>query len=269
MIHIIHVASGDSKAFIAPRNVIYAEQSSECTILESHIAFEDNSTYLATPLSDFYLEENSTIHYAKAQKESLKAYHVGNTRVWQERNTNFDSISIMVGAAITRNNLDIVIDGEGSNANLHGLYFLHGKQHADNHTSVDHRQPNCTSNQLYKGILEGSSRSVFNGKIFVNEIAQLTNSYQLNKNLLLGKDCRVDTKPQLEIFADDVKCTHGATIGQLEKDEVFYLQSRCISKQDATKILVRGFIEDLLVDVSSETLQDKIHWLVEPAIQAL
>ena len=144
------------------------------------------------------------------------------------------------------------------------MYCIAFDQHADNHTCVDHRVPNCISNQLYKGILNGASRAVFNGKIFVRPIAQQTNSYQLNKNLLLGKDCRIDTKPQLEIFADDVKCTHGATIGQLNADELFYLQTRCIPKREATKMLSKGFVDAVLNQIPSESINKKLHWLLEP-----
>ncbi|MCA9439158.1 MAG: SufD family Fe-S cluster assembly protein, partial [Candidatus Omnitrophica bacterium] len=142
-------------------------------------------------------------------------------------------------------------------------------QHVDNHSTMDHRLPNCTSNQLYKGLLQGESHSVFNGKIFVRQIAQKTNSYQLNKNLILGVNCRVDTKPQLEIFADDVKCTHGATIGQLNEEEIFYLQTRCISKNDAIKLLAHGFVQDTLEKITNPAIIEKLNILLEPTFAAL
>ena len=200
-----------------PRTLITLDQSSEVTVLESHIAFNDQIVYFTNALTDVFIEENATLHYSKAQKESLNAFHIGQTRVCQERNSNYDGFTLTAGSKLTRNNLNIVLNGEGAGAILNALYSIYGEQHVDNHTSVDHRVPNCTSNQLYKGILNNDSRAVFNGKVFVRPIAQQTNSYQLNKNLLLGDKCRVDTKPQLEIFADDVKCTHGATIGQLDE----------------------------------------------------
>lgn len=270
LIHIVHITSSGKKRLLsAPRTFIKAEKSSEATILESHLSFDDNSVYFTNALSDIIVNENATLHYAKAQKESLKAYHIGNTRVWQERNSNFDGFSLMAGSAINRNNLDIIINGEGANATLNGLYSIFGNQHVDNHTVVDHREPNCTSNQLYKGILNGSSRAVFNGKIFVQSIAQKTNSYQLNKNLLLGDKCRVDTKPQLEIFADDVKCTHGATVGQLDEDELFYLQTRTISRKEATRMLSRGFVDDILNGIASDVINQKLHLLLEPSFAQL
>lgn len=269
-IHIVHVTSAiNTESVIVPRTFISMGKSSEATVLESHVAFNDKIVYLSNPLTDIFMEDNSILHYCKAQKESLKAFHLGNTRVWQERNSNLDGFSIMTGGALTRNDLSVILNGEGINAAINGLYALNGTQHADNHTVVDHCQPNCTSNQLYKGILNGSSRGVFNGKIFVRPIAQKTNSYQLNKNLILGKNCQIDTKPQLEIFADDVKCTHGATIGQLNEDEMFYLQSRCISRQDAVKMLARGFVDAVLEKITNERIRAKLYILLEPTFAAL
>lgn len=269
LIHVIHISDPqNTKTLSIPRNLIVCGQSSEITLLESHICKTDD-VYLSTPITDVYMHENAVLHYCNAQDESKNAYHISQIRVWVERNANFDGFSFMTGAQITRNNLDIVINGEGANANLNALYAVTGNQHVDNHSSVDHRVPNCTSNQLYKGILHGSSRAVFNGKIFVKPIAQQTNSYQLNNNLLLGTDCRVDTKPQLEIFADDVKCTHGATIGQLEEDELFYLQTRNISRQKAVDMLSRGFADDALEKITHTGIQDKIHILLEPLFTAL
>jgi Fe-S cluster assembly protein SufD len=270
VIHFVFVTNDEANRTVGnDRNLIWLGPSSEATVLESHICFSDTPVYLSNPLTDIHLSENATLHYCKAQKESLNAFHIGNTRIWLERNANLDGFSMMTGGAITRNNLDIVLNGEGCNAILNGLYSIYGKQLTDNHTYVDHRQPNCKSNQYYKGILNGSSHAVFNGKIFVHPIAQQTNSYQLNKNLLVGKDCRIDTKPQLEIFADDVKCTHGATIGQLNEEEIFYLQSRCISKRQAVKMLSRGFVDDLLNTITNQSINDKLHILLEPSLKQI
>jgi Fe-S cluster assembly protein SufD len=266
LLHIVHVTSSSNGEMLSlPRTLVLLESSAEATILESHVSFSDTISYFANALTDIFLDENASLHYCKAQKESEKAFHIGNTRVWQERNSNLNGFSFMSGAALTRNNLNIVLNGEGTNANLNGLYSIYGSMHTDNHTSVDHRFPNGTSNQLYKGILNESSRAVFNGKIFVKPIAQKTNSYQLNKNLLLGDGCRVDTKPQLEIFADDVKCTHGATIGQLNEDELFYLRSRCISKREATRMLSQGFVDDLINTITNTEINRKLHILLEPS----
>ncbi len=268
LIHLVHITTCKDTSLTTPRSLIVVEKSAEATILETHIGL-DQSGYLSVPLTGVVLAENSTLHYCKAQSESLNAYHIGNTRVWQEQDSHFDGFSLMNGAAVTRNDLDIISNGEGTSSTLNGFYGVSGKQHVDNHSSMDHRLPNCTSNQLYKGLLNGQSHSVFNGKIFVRQIAQKTNSYQLNKNLILGVDCRVDTKPQLEIFADDVKCTHGATIGQLNEDEIFYLQTRCISKKDAVKLLAHGFVQDILNKIHHPVIIEKLSILLEPTFAAL
>jgi len=270
LIHIVHVASFKGKdILLTPRNLIVLGKQSEANIMISHISFNDDLSYLASSLTDIFLDEQAVLFFCKAQDESQNAFHIGTTRVWQERDSNFQGFSQMTGGLVTRNNLDVIINGEGANATLDGLYCVNKKQHVDNHTSVDHRFPNCTSNQLYKGLLNGAARSVFNGKIFVKAIAQKTNSYQLNKNLLLGTDCRVDTKPQLEIFADDVKCTHGATIGQLNEDEIFYLQTRTIPRKRAINMLSHGFVDDILNTIASDSVRSKLHILLEPTFAAL
>jgi len=270
LIHIIHVTSSNNNNTISiPRTLITLNKSSEITVLESHVAFNDQITYFTNALTDIFIEENATMHYCKAQKESFNAFHIGQTRVWQERNSNYDGFTLTTGSKLTRNDLNVVLNGEGADATLNALYSIYGKQHVDNHTSVDHSVPNCTSNQLYKGILNNESRAVFNGKVFVRPIAQQTNSYQLNKNLLLGDKCRVDTKPQLEIFADDVRCTHGATIGQLDENEMFYLQTRCIPRNMATKMLVHGFVNDLFSTIKNKSIHQKVDALMQPSFEVL
>ena len=270
LIHIVQVTNFSGPDILTfPRTMILAGKSSEATVVETHVAFSNQLTYFANALTDIFLSENAVLHYCKAQSESLNAFHIGATRVVQERNSHLDTFALVVGSSITRNNLDVVANGEGTQTTLDGLYCMNGRQVVDNHTSVDHRFPNCTSTQLYKGILNGESHAVFNGKIFVRPIAQQTNSYQLNKNLILGKDCRVDTKPQLEIFADDVKCTHGATIGQLNEDEIFYLETRGIAKPKAVNMLARGFVDDILNTLHSEAARRKLNVFLVPTFSAL
>ncbi len=267
LIHIIHVTDAvKSSVSSFPRSLIMLGKSAEAQVMESHLSFSDD-TYLTNALSDIVLDQDAKLVYCKAQGESKNAFHIGTTRVWQERDSQLDSFSLMTGGKITRNNLNIVLNGSGAHATLNGLYLINGNQHVDNHTAVDHRPPNCTSTQLYKGILYDAARAVFNGKIFVKKEAQQTNSYQLNKNLLLGPDCRVDTKPQLEIFADDVKCTHGATIGQLNEDEIFYLQTRCIPKSQAVEMLARGFVDDILNRIADESIVAKLNKLLAEYFQ--
>ncbi len=270
LVHIVHVTGGkDQETLTTPYSIIRLGESSEAGILESFVDFNNASVYFTDALTEIWVAENATIKYCKAQSEGLKSFHIGSTRAWLERNANFSGFSFSVGGAITRNNLDITLNGEGAAAVLNGLYCVNNDQVVDNHTLVDHREPNCTSNQLYKGILNGSSRAVFNGKIFVQPIAQKTNSYQLNKNLLLGKDAQVNTKPQLEIGADDVKCTHGATIGQLNEDEIFYLQSRCISRKAAISMLSHGFVDEIIGTIQNDSIAQKLNGLLAPTFAAL
>jgi Fe-S cluster assembly protein SufD len=268
LLHIIHVDTGADQYAVSPRTVVRMNRSSEATILESHISFTDNR-YFINALTDLYLGENSILHYSKAQDDSPNAVHVGSTRVWQRPDSRLDGFSLMRGGQLTRNNVSVISEGEGTDSTINGLYTVTGDQHVDNHTMIDHREPNCTSHQLYKGLLTGSARSVFNGKIYVRQIAQQTNSYQLNKNLLLGKNCRVDTKPQLEIHADDVKCTHGATIGQMNEDEIFYLQTRCISRDEAVRMLARGFVNDIITTVASESVRTKLNRILVKTLDTL
>ena len=270
LIHIIHVThTPEKEIFTAPRSLITIGESAEAAILETHLCSSNTAVYLVNSLTDIFLAENATLNYGKAQNESPQSFHISQTRVWQDRNSNFNSSLLTTQGAIIRNNLDVILDGEGASALLNGLYSLRGRQLVDNHTCVEHRRPNAVSNQLYKGILNDASHAVFNGKIIVRPIAQKTNSYQLNKNLLLGKDCRIETKPQLEIFADDVKCTHGATIGQLDEDEVFYLQTRCIAKKEAIRMLAQGFMEEIVTKVTNLSVQEKLNKLLQPSLAAL
>jgi Fe-S cluster assembly protein SufD len=270
LIHIIHMTDASHKnAASMPRALISLGESSEATVLESYICYSDKTAYFANALTDIFLKKHASLHYCSAQKESLKAFHIGHVRVWQERDSNFDGFTLTAGGKLARNNLDITLNGEGANVSLNALYSAYNDQHVDHHTSVDHRVPNCTSKQMYKGILNHTARAVFNGKMFVRSEAQKTNSYQLNKNLLFGKDCRVDTKPQLEIFADDVKCTHGASVGQLDEDEMFYLQTRCIPRAQATKMLAHGFVDDLFSTIENKSIRTKLNKLMEPSFKAL
>lgn len=257
LIHIVHINTLDKPYTISPRSAIFMERSSQARILESHISLTD-SAYFVNALTDVYLDENSNLQYVKTQKESFQAVHIGQTRVWQKRDSQFKTFSFVNGSKITRNNLSIILEGEGTHTILNGLSLIQDDRHVDMHSFVHHLFPNCESSQLYKALLTDKGRSVFNGKIHVKDIAQQTNAYQLNKALLLGKDCRVDTKPELEIFADDVKCSHGAAIGQLDEDEVFYLQTRGIARETAVEMLSEGFINDVLDSIESDAIRVKV-----------
>ncbi len=269
LIHIVHIVNGQEEDMIVfPRSLIILGKSAEADVLESHLCFSSQN-YFTDALTDIFQAENSKLRYYKAQNESINAYHIGTTRIWQERDSQSDSFSFSLGGKLTRNNLWVRLNGEGAGAILNGLYAVTGNQLVDNHTVVDHRPPNCISNQYYKGLLDGNSKAVFNGKIFVRQIAQKTNSYQLNKNLLLGPKCEVNTKPQLEIDADDVRCTHGATIGQLNEDEIFYLESRGITKEKSIKMLSRGFVDEVLNRALHEGARNKMDHLLTKTFQVL
>jgi len=256
LVHIIHVTSGiEADTVVFPRTFISVGEAAQVDILESYIGFEPVA-YLSNAVTDIKIAKSAVVGYCKAQAEAHQAVHVASTRIWQEGASSLDSFSFNQGGSICRNNLSVLIKGEGANTIMNGLYGIDGNQQVDNHTLLDIRHPNCTSYQLYKGLLNDKARAVFNGKIYVHSQAQKTNAYQLNKHLLLGKEA------QLEIFADDVKCTHGATIGQLSQEEIFYLQSRCIPRQMAIQLLSKGFIDDIINTVKNDSIRGKLSRLV-------
>jgi Fe-S cluster assembly protein SufD len=202
------------------------------------------------------MDENSNVQYYKIQNEETNAYHVGTTQIFQERSSIFTSVTLSWGGSVIRNNLNSYLNGEGIECNYKGLYFLTGKQHVDNHTLADHANPNCHSNELYKGILADESDGVFNGKIMVRQDAQKTNAYQMNKNILLSNKASVNSKPQLEIYADDVKCSHGATTGQIDKEQLFYLKARGIGEKEGKKLLIFAFANEIIEDIDIPELKD-------------
>ncbi|MGE5431151.1 MAG: Fe-S cluster assembly protein SufD, partial [Syntrophomonadaceae bacterium] len=204
-------------------------------------------------------EENSVLNYFKIQNESDSAFHISRLQVRQDRASSFNSFAFTYGGSLVRNDLNAVLGGEYAEANLNGLYLAEGKRHIDNHTVIDHAVPHCNSNELYKGILDDKGRGVFNGKVVVRKDAQKTQAYQSNKNLLLSRNAKIDTKPQLEIFADDVKCSHGATVGQLNEEAVFYLQSRGVGIEAAQSILINAFASDVTDLINIEQLKETVN----------
>lgn len=262
LIHLVHVTSvSEENAVVFPRVLVHVGQNSQVDIMESYVSYS-GLAYWSNSLTDMRVAQNAKVTLCKAEAESPFAVQTATTRIWQEAKSHLEIFTFSHQAHLVRHNLSVMLKGEEANLVMNGFYALDQKQHVDHHTLIDIQQPNCTTFQLYKGILNEAARAVFNGKIYVHPIAQKTNGYQLNKHLLLGKDARVDTKPQLEIFADDVKCTHGATIGQINEEEVFYLQSRCISKDLATQLLSRGFIDDIINTIKRDCVRLKLnHWL--------
>jgi Fe-S cluster assembly protein SufD len=218
----------------------------------------DDGVYFTNAASEIALGEGALLDYHRIQQESEGAFHFGRLQFHQERSSNLATHSIALGGALVREEVKAVLDGEGAEARLEGLYLVTGRQHIDNQTTLDHAQPHCSSREVYKGVLDGESSAVFNGKIIVRKDAQKTDSKQSNKNLLLSEKAIIDTKPALEIYADDVKCTHGATIGQIDPEAVFYLRSRGIGRQEARDLLTYAFANDLLERIKYEPLRKRL-----------
>ena len=242
---------------VAPRVLIVAGASSEATIVESY-ASPAHDVYLTNAVTEVVLGPNAKIDHYKKQGESENALHVATMQVQTSRDAKFFSHAFAFGSRVARSDANAVMGGENSEVTLNGLYLGRGEQIIDNHTSMDHAVPHCRSYEIYSGILDGKSRGVFNGKIFVRLDAQKTDAKQTNRALLLSREAEIDTKPQLEIFADDVKCTHGATIGQLDEKALFYLRARGIAEEDARDILIAAFASDILNNVKVEALRARL-----------
>jgi Fe-S cluster assembly protein SufD len=249
---------GETAAAAFPRIVIVSEANSAATIIESYAASDNDSSYLTNAIIDLVIEDSARIRHYKVQRESARAAHIATTRVDLGARAVYDTTTINLGAALSRHDINVTMDHEGASCSVDGLYMVDGNQHTDTHSVIDHRQPHCSSHQLYKGILDGKSRAVFNGKVFVRHGAQQTDARQTNKNLLLSNDAQVDTKPQLEIYADDVKCTHGAAIGQIDEDMMFYLESRGINPALAKNMLTYGFAEEVIEKIKIESIKREL-----------
>lgn len=248
------------------RNIIVIGQSAQVTILEKFDTLGKEKSF-TNAVNEIFVAENANAKYFKIENDVAATYHVSNVNVAQERNSRFTSNTIALNGAMVRNNLDIKLNGEGCESYMNGLYVLGEKTHVDNHTVVDHIMPNCYSNELYKGIMDDKSKGVFNGKIFVREDAQKTNAFQSNKNILMTDDATMNTKPQLEIWADDVKCSHGCTTGQLDQDAMFYLQARGIRKERARAILLHAFAIDVIENFEIKAIQDYVEEIITARLE--
>jgi len=238
-----------------PHLIVIAEPGSKATIIET---YESEGRGFTNAAAQIFVAENASVTHYRVQKESADSFHIGTTEVTLSAGSFYNSTNINLGAAIARHDVHLKFTAAGAEAFVDGLYLLAGNQHSDTHSSIDHAVPNCISHQTYKGVLSDRSRGVFNGKVFVRENASGTDAQQSNKNLLLSNDARVDTKPQLEIFNDDVKCSHGATVGQLEDEELFYLLSRGISEQLARNLLTYGFAEEIINKIGIESIKKEL-----------
>jgi Fe-S cluster assembly protein SufD len=266
-LHIVHVAvPGGVPAASHPRILVVAGEGSQLTVVESFVAI-GGGTYLTNAVTEILAGPEARVTHVKVQTESDSGWHVATVAGHQARGSQIVSHNVSFGALLARNDIGSRLDGPGAECRLYGLYVASGAQHVDNHTSLDHAQPNCPSWEMYKGLLSGRARAVFNGRIVVREGAQKTDAKQSNKNLILGNAATVSTRPQLEIYANDVKCTHGATIGRLDDEALFYLRTRGLSKDDARNVLIRAFADDLLdiipVPKVREVLADMLHVRLE------
>jgi Fe-S cluster assembly protein SufD len=256
--HILFLTtSGNDKIITQPRNLFVVGKNSQVTIIEHYSSLSDD-IYFTNAVTEMFADENAVVDHIKLQEESKKAFHIGRMEVDQERSSNFSSHAISFGADLSRNDFNTKFNDEGGECMLNGLFLLDGTQLFDVHTMIDHAKPHCNSHEHYKGILDDKSRGVFNGKVMVRKDAQKTNAFQENNNIILSDEALVNTKPQLEIFADDVKCSHGATIGQLDKDSMFYLKSRGIGEETARMILIHAFAIDVIKSIKVKAIKDYI-----------
>lgn len=261
-IHLLFITDSDKEKFlIQPRNLIVAGKNSQVTVIEHYVSVNE-SIYFTNNVTEIVADENAVVDHVRVQEESKKAFHIARMEVDQERTSNFTSHLISFGAEIARNDFNARFNDEGGECTLNGLYLIGGNQLFDAHTIIDHAKPHCNSHEHYKGILDDKSRGVFNGKVMVRKDAQKTNAFQENNNIILSDEALVNTKPQLEIFADDVKCSHGATIGQLDTEAMFYLRSRGIGNETATAILIHAFASDVVQSIKMEPIKQYLEGIL-------
>ncbi|MGH2644485.1 MAG: Fe-S cluster assembly protein SufD, partial [Chitinophagaceae bacterium] len=255
---VYYVALTDNDLYlIQPRNIVVTEANSKVQFAEIFVSkgIEPSLTNVVTEIKT---GEGSAIDYSRIQLEENKNSHIGYTGIEQQRDSRVDTHVLSLNGAFVRNDLHFILQGKNCSSIMNGLYILKDNQFLDNHTRVDHAVPNCVSDQLYKGILAGKSTGVFNGKIIVHPDAQKTNAYQRNVNILLSDDATINTKPQLEIFADDVRCTHGATAGFIDEEAIFYMQSRGLSKEEARNLLMNAYANEIVEKMNVEVLKDPL-----------
>jgi len=260
-IQILHINEGE-QTVSTTRNLIIAEDFSKCSIIEGFVSSNANTCF-DNSVSEIFVGKNAFLHIDKIQYQNDSCYQVSTEQVEQQDDSTFTINTITLNGGLIRNNLNIEVRGQNCNTNLNGIYQLKGNQHVDNHTIVDHLVPNCESNELYKGIIDEKATAVFNGKVFVRKDAQKINAFQSNGNVLLSDDATVNSKPELEIYADDVKCSHGSTTGQLDEEAVFYLRARGLSEKSARKLIVGAFINDVIEKIKNEEVVAYVQGKIE------
>ena len=261
-VHLLFIATaGEAGATAHVRNLIVAGARSEMKVLETYASLSD-APHFTNTVTELVLGAEARLDHCKIQEENQRAFHVADVQAQQGRGSHWTSHSVSTGARLARHQIQTIFRGRNAGCILNGLYLVRGEQLADHHTVVDHAQPRCESHEFYHGVLSGRAHGVFNGKIFVRQDAQKTNAKQTNRNLLLSDDAVVNTKPQLEIFADDVKCTHGATVGQMDEEALFYLRSRGIGLEHARQIMVRAFASDVVGRIPLEPVRAHLNLML-------
>jgi len=269
-IHLLFVsAPGAKPTVVHPRNLVVAGENSQATIVEEYVSLSGadvRAPEFCNTVTELVAADQSNISHYMLEREHRAAFNVSTLRIQQGRHANVDSHSLLLGGAIVRNNVHPVLNGEGAECLINGLFIGSGSQHMDNYMLVEHAKPHCGSRQFYNGVLDDHAHGVFHGRIIVHKDAQKTDAKQTNRNLLLSDDAQIDTKPQLEIYADDVKCTHGATIGQIEEDALFYLRSRGIDEIAARKLLLLAFARECLDRMKEGLARDHVEALVNESL---
>ena len=247
----------DQPVLFHPRTLVLAGRDSRVSLFELFTSTSE-ATYLTNAVTEVHVEDNASVEHVRVQLESESGYHLSTSVSRQGRDSRYTHHNLDFGGRLVRHDLRAILDGPGAYCDLLGVYVTRGRQHVDNHTVLDHAKPNCGSRELYKGVLDGKSRTVFTGRIIVREDAQKTDAKQSNQNLVLSNDALAHTRPQLEIYADDVKCTHGATVGRLDEEAVFYLRSRAIPERQARNMMIRAFADEALERVGSDALRQAL-----------
>lgn len=258
-LHLIYLSTvgGEDPRASMPRNLFVLEEASQALLVESYVTLGTGSHFTCS-VTELVAGQGAVLDHYKVQQESREAFQMAMFQIQQDRSSNLRSHTVTTGGAIVRNDTGVVIGGEGAECTLNGLYVINGEQMVDNHMRVEHAEPHCNSYELFKGILDERAKAVFNGRIYVHEGAQKTDAKQSNRNLLLSRDALVNSNPQLEIFADDVKCTHGSTVGQLDPEAVYYLRSRGIAEDAARSILTYAFASDIVERIKVEPVREEL-----------
>ena len=266
-IHLINIYTSEEDVLLQPRNLFVVEERAEVKIIETFKSLSAHKKIIVNTLTEAAVGKEAHVQYYRLQNDTAKTFYINTFHAQQQEKSVLDTNTIILNTEWLRNNLHIILNAQHAETHLNGLFFTELSQHVDNHTLVDHQQPNCNSNQLYKGILNDRSTGIFNGKIFVRKDAQKTNAYQSSKNILLSDDATINSKPQLEIYADDVKCSHGSSTGHLDESALFYLRSRGISTENARKLLLQAFANDVVNTIKIEPLREYVTSIIEEKLQ--